>query len=55
MKNKRGMEAKSVIVGIIVLLILMTLVLVIIFMTKSKGTNAIEYIKNLFRFGSGVS
>ena len=49
-RNKKGFELEMLgwwLLGIAVLV----LVIIAIFVLKGKGTNAIDYIKNLLRFG----
>lgn len=49
-RNKRGMELEYLgwlILGLIALVIFVIIILIF----KEKGTNAIDYIKQLFRFG----
>lgn len=50
MKNKRGMEMEMLawwIIAVTVLVILLSAY----FILKGKGVGAIEFIKNMFRFG----
>ena len=48
--GKRGMEMEFLswwVIGIVVLIIMVVAILIL----KDKGINAIEYLKNLLRFG----
>ncbi len=49
-KDKRGIELEMLGWWIIAVVILVIIVVAIILL-KGKGTAALEYIKNLFRFG----
>ena len=48
--NKKGMEIATI-VGIIILVVFLVISVVGYMILKSKGINAIDFIKNLFRFG----
>jgi len=48
--GKKGMEIETL-VGIIILIVFLVLAVVGYVILKAKGINAIDYIKNIFRFG----
>ena len=50
-KNKKGMEIEMLIWMIIAIVILVIMV-VAYMVLRGKGINALDYMKNLFRFGS---
>ena len=49
--SKKGMEIEMI-VGIIILIAFLVIAVVGYIILKSKGINAIDYIKNIFRFRS---
>lgn len=52
MKKKGAIELETIAYWIIALLVL-TVLIVAYIVLKGKGVGAIEFIKNLFRFGGG--
>ncbi len=53
MKNKKGDIESSIFVYVVVaILVLIAVILIITYFNKS-GTSAMEFIKNIFKFGSG--
>lgn len=51
--KKRGAVEWDVLIPWIIGIIVMVLVFVLYFVLKSKGSGALDYLKNLFSFGGG--
>ncbi len=49
--NKKGME-KETLAGLIFFVIILILILLAIMIFTDKGKSALDFIKNLFRFGA---
>lgn len=50
MKNKKALELE-ILVKLIIAFAILVLIIIGYIILKTKGINALEYIKNLFRFG----
>ena len=51
MMGKKAMEVKEYVVALVILAILLALIFFSYFVIKGKGTGALEFIRNLLRFG----